>query len=517
MADRFDPPEPPSIPPAPPPAALLKPSVPSVPLTPMMDFMSRRLEALEKDLAVERERANAAASLLQQQEALRAQVEDQLKGLADNMRRERAERDGEETKQHARGRIDALEKRLDEMHQSWVTLLRDAMSQRESTHIQVTGSQEVIAKEQAALKQELTAVLGAISHLSEQMGQWRQETRPLADAAPALRAFEGQVSQMLSHFATELRERVAAWERRQSAEMERHEERLRDFAREKAALQREMEQRDHLLRQETNQERLHREKQVSAELQRLTAAFEAMKEDARQSRDAVRLLYEKSMQTPPAKDAVIQGLEAEKAELTRALRERGESLQAHVRERREVERTMGESILALNKEVDEAKARAQALTGQLSAGELERARLADEVASARRLALEADNRRAALEAERDAIAKAFAAESDRAAARAEETGAAERAWAQRVEELNARLAAEIQARSREAASVADLRGQLATLSEQLARALQERDAVAGRSGGWERERGELIKRLQDKDATIASLSATFQRLSKGMP
>ena len=75
--DKHDPPEPPSIPPAPPPAALLKPTVPVVPLTPMMDFLSRRLEALEKDLAVERERANAAASLLQQQEALRSQVEDQ--------------------------------------------------------------------------------------------------------------------------------------------------------------------------------------------------------------------------------------------------------------------------------------------------------------------------------------------------------------------------------------------------------------------------------------------------------
>lgn len=515
--DKHEPPEPPSIPPAPPPAALLKPSVPVVPLTPMMDFLSRRLEALEKDLAVERERANAAASLLQQQEALRSQVEDQLKGLADNMRREKSDRESEESKQHARGRIDALEKRLDEMHQSWVTLLRDAMSQRESTHLQVTGSQETIAREQAALKQELTALQGGINQLVEQMGQWRGEVRPLAEAAPSLRAFEGQVSQMLSHFATELRDRVAAWERRQSAEMERHEERLRDFSREKAALQRELEQRDHMLRQESNQERIHRETHVSQQLEGLTKAFDAMKEEARQSREALRQLYEKSLEAPQAKDVVITGLEQEKAELVRALRERGESLQAHVKERREVERTMGESILGLNKEIDEARARAQQLSAQLAMGELEKARLGDEVAAAKRLAAEAEARRAALEAERDALAKAFAAESEKAFTRVGETQKSEQAWAARVDELNARLAAEIQARAQEASMTADLRGRLSTLTEELARVLQERDAVAGRNGGWEREKLELLKRLQDKDATIASLSATFQRLTKGMP
>src|SRR5436190_3339650 len=100
--DRPEPPEPPSIPPAPPPLAMTKPAgagVPHVPLTPMMDFMARRLESLEKDLAVERERASAAAGLLQQQEALRSQVEDQLKGMADGLRREKAERESEETKQ----------------------------------------------------------------------------------------------------------------------------------------------------------------------------------------------------------------------------------------------------------------------------------------------------------------------------------------------------------------------------------------------------------------------------------
>jgi hypothetical protein len=508
------PPQPPSIPPAPPPAAMLKPNIPHVPLTPMMDFMSRRLESLEKDLAVERERANAAASLLQQQETLRSQVEDQLKGMSENLRREKAERDGAENQQHSRGRIDALEKRLDEMHQSWVTLLRDAMTQRETTHHEVTGSQETIAREQAALKQEMTALQGSINQLVEQMGQWRTETRPLADAAPALRNFEGQVGQMLNHFAVELRDRVAAWERRQSSEMEKHEDRMRDFSREKAALQRELEERDHLNRQEAIKEKLHRETQVSEQLSELSKRFTETREDARQMRLAFGQLYEKAMQNPQAKDAVIQGLESEKAELVRALRERADSFQAHSKERREVERSMGESLLQLNKELDAANARAQSFAAQLAMGQLERARLGDELAAAKRLAEEASERRLTHETERDTLVKALSVESGHTQAQIDERTKSEEAWAKRLTELQARLAAEADARVRDGSMVGDLRAQLATLSEQLAHAIQDRDAAAGRTGNWEQDRAQLIKRLQDKDATIASLSATFQRLVK---
>ena len=508
------PPLPPSIPPAPPPAALLKPAVPHVPLTPMMDFMSRRLEGMERDLAVERERANAAASLLQQQESLRAQVEDQLKGMSENLRREKAERDGAENQQHARGRIDALEKRLDEMHQSWVTLLRDAMTQRETTHHEVTGSQETIAKEQALLKQEITALQGSINNLVEQMGQWRVETRPLADAAPAMRQFEGQVGQMLSQFALELRDRVGAWERRQSSEMEKHEDQMREAARERAALQRELEQRDHLARQESIKEKLHREAQVSEQIAELAKRLGDAREESKQMRAALTQLYERAMQNPQAKDAVIAGLEAEKAELVRALRERSDSFQAHAKERREVERTMGESILALNKELDAANQRAQAAAAQLAMGRLDAARLADALAAAQRLAQEAETRRLSHETERDALVKALSVESGHTQAQLDERAKSDEAWAKRVQELQAKLASELEARSRESSMIGDLRAQLATLSEQLARALQERDAAAGRTGNWEQDRAQLIKRLQEKDATIASLSATFQRLVK---
>jgi hypothetical protein len=82
-----------------------------------------------------------------------------------------------------------------------------------------------------------------------------------------------------------------------------------------------------------------------------------------------------------------------------------------------------------------------------------------------------------------------------------------------VAELQQRLAAEIEARTRDAAAAAELRGQLGALSQQLARSIQERDAAVG--AGWEQERAELVKRLQDKDATLSSLTSAFQRMVKG--
>mgnify|MGYP001606706968 CR=1 FL=1 len=501
------PPQPPrAIPPAPPPAALLRPNVPHVPLTPMMDFLSRRLETLEKELSIERERAQAAQSLLQQQESLRTQVETQLKTMSDTFRREKAERDSDETKQHARGRIDALEKRLDEMHQSWVTLLREAVSQRESTHSAVSASQDGIAREQAGLKQEITSLQGAIEALSQQMGLWRADAKAPADAAPALRAFEGQIGQMFDHFAAELRDRVAAWERRQALELEKQEERLQNFAREKGALLRELEERDHVLRQESIKEKLHREQQLGEQFNELARRLEELRQEAAASRSALSQVHDRVTTTPLAKDKVIEALEAEKEELIRALRERAETLKAHLEQRREVEHTLGESLLQAHKETERLRAEAQQFQMRLSPLELDKAKLADELASAQRTLTEREQRRCALEAERDEISKTLRSEADKARPTHE-------TWASRVSQLQQQFAAEIDAKTREANTVAELRGQMATLSDHLARALQERDA-SKKDGGWEKERVELLRRLEEKEQMISMLNATFRKFLK---
>ena len=62
------------------------------------DFFQRRLESLERELAVERERAVTAQNAIQYQEKLRSEVEAHLKSLTEQLRREKAERDNEETK-----------------------------------------------------------------------------------------------------------------------------------------------------------------------------------------------------------------------------------------------------------------------------------------------------------------------------------------------------------------------------------------------------------------------------------
>lgn len=509
------PPLPPrNIPPAPPPQALLKPTIPHVPLTPMMDFLQRRLEALEKELDVERERARAAQALMQQQESLRVQVEDHLKSMADNLRREKAEKEKDETNQHARGRIDALEKRLDEMHQSWVTLLRDAMSQRESTHREVTGSQDTIAREQAAMRQEMTALQGSIDSVLKAMSQWRAETRPIADAAPALKAFEGQISQRLDHMTAEFRDRVNQWERKQQLEQERHEERVQAFMRERAALMREMEERDHAIRHETLKEKLHREQMLGEQIGELTKQLEALRASEAASRAELTKVFQHVTKEPAARDKIIESLELEKKELMNALKDRSETLAAHIQQRRDIERSMGESLMAANKELDELKGRIQLLSARMGELELDKARLADELAGERRLNAEKDERRAVLERERDALAKAMLAEAEKARALIDERGRSDEGWSTRLQELQAKLAAEIEARTREGNAVAELRGQIATLSEHLARALQERDLASSRHGGWESEKAELQKRLKEKEEMISMLNSTFQKFLK---
>lgn len=99
----------------------------------VIDFMADRLERLEKELALERERASGAQNLLQRQETLRTEVETHMKAIHEQLRREKAERENSEDKSHAQGRIEALELRLDEMHKTWANLLKDTLAKRDES------------------------------------------------------------------------------------------------------------------------------------------------------------------------------------------------------------------------------------------------------------------------------------------------------------------------------------------------------------------------------------------------
>ncbi len=512
-----EPPQPPrrptppsSVPPLPPPPELLRGAPTHVPLTPMMDFFQRRLESLEKELTVEKERSRAANNLVQQQEQLRAEVEKHLKELTDNVRRQRAEQESEESKQHSRGRIDALEKRLDEMHQSWVALLKDAVGKQ-------------AGESQAAMRHELSAVAGTINSLIDQIGRWRQETQAFSQALPELkslssalpadaRRFEGQVAQMLSQFSLDLKEQLAAWQRRQELESERVEERVQSLAREKAALQKFFEEQNHALRQETLKDRIARENDTNALISELAKRVEqlsqAQAESAKESEKAQGALARvlESVNTPPkAKDQIIIALEAEKNDLLKALRDRSDTINRIQEERREVERSMGESLIQLNGQLDGERKSNLTLAARLSELDLQLQTL---------LGGDKDAKAAALASERDELAKALMNEAARVRLLIEERSKADAEWAGKLDELQKRLAAESEGRAKESVAVAELRAQLTTLTEHMTRALQDKDSAQARVAGWDQEREKLLAALREKEEMIAMLNHTFQSMLK---
>jgi chromosome segregation ATPase len=201
----------------------------------MMDFLQRRLESLENDLTRERERAQSAQNLIAHQDALRTEVESSLKSVHEQLRREKAERESEEEKFHARGRIESLEKSLDEMHQAWTALVKDAIVRREGdkTPAELADLKSKIESWREALP-KMEACLETIARDLPQSSQ-----RLLADAGERLTGLCKQVTDTL-----------AAWERRHALETQRQESVLADLGRERAALQKQWEEANHATRRD---------------------------------------------------------------------------------------------------------------------------------------------------------------------------------------------------------------------------------------------------------------------------
>lgn len=470
---RPEPPEPPrSVPPLPPPPEMIAPRPTHVPLTPMMDFLQRRLETAEKELSLERERARSAEALMKQQEALRAEVESHLKSLSEQLRREKAERESSEMQSHARGRIDALEKRLDEMQQAWVSLLKEAVGQRQAGDQASSAAQGALKAEVAALSQNLES-------------------------------------------------RLSASERRQALEDQRQEERLEALSRERTALLRAWEEQNHGLRQEFVKERIQREADLGAQISELARGLEELKaggeqaaRESAESRSALSKALEKLATPPQAKDQTIAALEREKTELQEALGSRTEALQKYAQERRQLDAAMGEGLMELNRQLDSERRKYLELSARISGLELERESLKDKLESVQRTSQDKDERASRLEAERDALARALIAEAEKVRSQIDERSRSEEDWGRRLSELQKRLAEEIQLRIQESTAVSELRAQLATLSEHMAKTLQEKDLISNRSSSWAQERERLLAALKEKEAMISTLSATFQKIIK---
>ncbi|MCR4296695.1 MAG: hypothetical protein NUW21_14275 [Elusimicrobia bacterium] len=517
------PPVPPRpVPPAPPRPELIAPP-PRLPAsTPMMDFFQKRIEALERELVAERERASAASNLLTQQEALKTEVEGHLKGLTDQLRREKAERDGEEAKSHARGRVEALERRLDEMNATFAQLLKEAVSR------QAPASSAAPPPSAEALGAELTVFRRTIKDVADQVARWREEMKELPSLLPEVRSMaaripederrlEDQISRRLEDFAAKLQGTLSDWERHHDLELRKQDDRLQSLVDERAALSKLWLEQGQSLRQEFLKERIHRETAVSDQIAELAKRLDAVNIGQREAgagsasvREGLDQILRVLTATPKAKDEVIVELEAEKSELLKAMRERHEQLRAVLDERRAIEKTMGDSLVTLSGELERERAATRAADARTEGvkGDLETLR--NRIADLERALSERDVRAGSLGAERDELTRALVAEAEKVRLAIAERAAAEERWHQRTLELQRKVEEESARAGQEAVSVNDLRAKVATLSEHMARALQERDGIVARFADWERERQRLLDALKQKDGMVAMLSSAFQ-------
>jgi hypothetical protein len=523
--DPIEPKPPRPVPPAPPRPEWLAPAA-SAPAAaeakPMMEFLQRRLETLERDLALERERAQTAQSLLGHQESLKNEVDAHLKALTEQLKREKLERDGDEARSHSRGRVEALEKRLDEMNSTFAQLLKEAVASRDG------------GPSSAALAAELSAFRGALKDGMDGVARWRAELRELSALAPQVQSlaerlpqdeklFEESVGRRLDEFSARLTRSLEDWKRAQDGERGELDARVEALARERGDLGRAWEAQARVLREEQFKDRVARETEVSRQVAALASRLEeltAAQQGAGRGADEVRRDLERVLlvltATPKAKDAVISELEAEKEELARLARDRQEALRRFADERRAVEKSLGDGLLELTGRLEDERARTRAAEAAAAArlGELEtsKARASD----LERAVADREARASQLSAERDELARALVAEADKVRRGLVERRSADEEAEKRVMELRRLLGEEAARRASAEGAASDARGQMSALAEQLARALQERDATLARFSDWEKERQRLLDVIRKKDEMISLLSATFQgALKKG--
>jgi DNA repair exonuclease SbcCD ATPase subunit len=485
----------------------------------MMDFFQRRVEALERELTLERERAAAAQGLLSQQEALRSEVDAQLKTLSEQLRREKGEREGEEARSHSRGRIEALEKRLDEMNATFAQLLKEAVARRDDAAASPSA---------AALAAELSAFRAALKDGMDGVARWRGELRELAQLVPQVqslserlpeneRNFDESVGRRLDEFAARMTRTLEDWRRTSDQDRASLDERLEALARERVELARLWETQARTSREEQFKDRVGREAEVSRQIGELASRLSELaagQQGAERGHDSVRQGLERVIQiltaTPKAKDMVIQELEAEKAELAKALDERHDALRRFTEDRRAMEKSMGDGLVKLTVQLEEERARTRASDARAAElmGNVEtlKARLAD----AERATADRDARLQSLGAERDELARSLVAEADKVRRAVEERRDADAAADARLAELRRRLDDEAGRRAAAEGAAADARAQMGALAEQTARSLQERDSTLAKFSDWERERQRLMDVVRKKDEMIGLLSSTFQ-------
>ncbi|MBI4346728.1 MAG: hypothetical protein HY553_07720 [Elusimicrobia bacterium] len=502
-------------PPAPPPGAPEPPVPPPPELqakraqgeTPLSEYLWRRLESLEQELQAAQRQALESQGLLRNQEELKNQVETQLRLISEQVRREKAEKDIESEKSKAHGRVDALEKRLDEMHQTWAQLLREAIGSRE-------GSNE-------ALIQELRNLRSDVGALQQQFGQ-------VPSIAPQIESLKASIPGGLARWEDDARRlelavsgRLTEIERRMGEEMERQRDRVADLMRERAAVEQAIGEQRQQLHQEFMKERVsllnhfkEQTGQLEQALEKVLGAREGEGSHVRVLREMAERLERILREPPHAKDEIVRELDQEKRDLMSQLKERAAQFHSFTMERREVERSLGESLLKFQRELDEARARHVQLESRIAELQMQVQAAEARATLARQESDSKDQRFALLAQERDDLARALMGEAGKVREHLSRVADADEAWAGRVEQSTKAAAEEKQKRIQIESELADLRARVQSLSDHLARALQEKDQVMHGANAWQQEKEQLLASLKKKDEMIAMLSSTFKNLLK---
>ena len=466
-----------NLPPTPPSSA--NPAPPTDPLRNV-----RPMSELERDLERERKRAEAAENLLRQQESLRGEADRQLKDILEQLKREKNEQDSEEEKSHARGRIDALEERLDEMHHTWSELLKEALAK---------GGSAASSPLSDSVFTEMQNFKNTLAHILPEIGR----------------------------LGTAMTARIGETDRRIALEMEKFELKLGSLAQERAALQAAMEEERHRLRQEFAKERMADDAKAHSqweEIRKTLAQVLSVQQAGTQDTASLREMTDKLQSTlnrpEKAKDLMTLDLEQEKRDLMAALKARAEELRAYTEERRDVERSMGESLLNLNRELEAERSKQLEFESQISDLRLQIQSRENQLDIARKSADEKELARQALAAERDDLGKALAEAIHKSKGQAVSAIQTDEAWQKQIEEIQRRLDTERNRRMETESQLADTRAKMQTLTDHIARTIQEKERIENQAAGWTQERETLLDTLRKKDEMISMLSATFQSLTK---
>jgi chromosome segregation ATPase len=514
-------------PPAPPPAGLLKPDE-----SPMVEYMRHKLESLERELIRSKEEATSAKNLLEHQEKLRGEVESHLKSISAELKREKELRDLEETKQQSAGRVEALEKRLDEMHASWAGLLKDAIQNQEA-------GRESVAPRLESVTTEFTAVRDEIGRLKDELSAVRKALAPVDDLAAEVdslrravpesnrrraledKALRDELAGLADRLGETVTQRLEAIDKRIAREVHENQDRLSSIQRERDAVREAVEEQHHRIRQEHLKERTALEEQFSRRVDELKQSLESFGERQSASADLLSKLHRLSddvhaiiSRPSSAKDQMVADLEREKRDLLLALKQRGEELRSYTLERRDVEHSLGESLMDANRELELERAKHRELEEKISAQQGEIERLKGEAALAEEGGRAKDERYAQLAEERDRLAQALAEEAAKVSAQIDSRTDSDRRWEARILDMQKRVDDEREKRLKTEESTSALRDQINTLSEHLSRVLKEKERTEHQYGEWLRERENIQASLKKKDEMIGMLSSTFQNLLK---